>query len=137
LIDEPQVWTRALSASDVVTAMHPFTGFFQPVDNQPTVNTVKAGSAIPVKFSLGANLGLGILAAGSPGSHQISCASGQSLDAIEDTVTAGNSSLQYDPAANQYTYVWKTDKSWANTCRTFDLTLSDGSTHSATFQFTK
>ena len=30
-----------------------FTGFFPPVDNPPTINTVKAGSAIPVKFSLG------------------------------------------------------------------------------------
>jgi hypothetical protein len=32
-----------------------FTGFFSPVDNPPTVNVAKAGSAIPVKFSLGGN----------------------------------------------------------------------------------
>ena len=41
----------------------PFTGFFSPVDNLPTVNVAKAGSTIPVKFSLGGNRGLGILAA--------------------------------------------------------------------------
>jgi hypothetical protein len=136
-IDEPQVWTRALSLSDVLGVMHPFTGFFQPIDNLPTVNTVKAGSAIPAKFSLGANLGLSILAPGSPGSHQVSCASGVATDAIEQTVTAGSSTLQYDPTANQYTYVWKTDKSWAGTCREIDLTLNDGTTHSAMFQFTR
>ena len=44
----------------------PFTGFLQPVDNPPTVNTVKAGSAVPIKFSLGGNRGLAILAPGSP-----------------------------------------------------------------------
>jgi Tol biopolymer transport system component len=31
-----------------------FAGFFAPVDNLPTINSAKAGSAIPVKFSLGA-----------------------------------------------------------------------------------
>jgi hypothetical protein len=136
-VDEPQVWMRALSASDVRGVMDPFTGFFQPVDNLPTVNTLKAGSAVPVKFTLGTNLGLGILAAGSPGVHAVSCSTGEPTDAIEQTVTAGASSLQYDPSSNQYTYVWKTDKTWAGTCRQFDVMLNNGSTHSAMFKFTK
>jgi hypothetical protein len=34
-----------------------FSGFFQPVDNLPTLNIAKAGSAIPVKFSLGGDQG--------------------------------------------------------------------------------
>lgn len=137
VIDEPQVWDRALGLSDVRGIMHPFSGFFQPVDNLPTINTVKAGSAIPVKFSLGSDLGLNILAAGSPGSHGVSCNSGAPTDAIEQTVTAGSSSLQYDSVANQYTYVWKTDKAWTGTCRQLDVTLGDGTIHSAVFQFTK
>ena len=37
-----------------------FGGFLQPIDNLPTVNTMKAGSAAPVKFSLGGNKGLNI-----------------------------------------------------------------------------
>jgi hypothetical protein len=37
-----------------------FTGFFQPIDNQPTINTMKAGAAVPVKFSLGGNQGLNL-----------------------------------------------------------------------------
>jgi hypothetical protein len=117
--------------------MHPFTGFFQPVDNYPTLNVAKAGSAIPVKFSLGADLGLGVLSQGSPGSHVISCNTSDPLDAIEQTVTSSNSNLQYDSTSNQYSYVWKTDKSWAGSCRQFDITLGDGSTHSALFKFTK
>jgi hypothetical protein len=137
VIDEPQVWSRAVSVSDQQVDMHPFTGFFQPVDNYPTINVAKAGSAIPVKFGLGANLGLGVLSPGSPSSRLVSCNAADPLDAIEQTVTSSTSGLQYDPTANQYIYVWKTDKTWAGSCREFDMTLGDGSTHIATFEFTR
>src|SRR5262249_49966319 len=43
-----------------VAVMFPFAGFFLPVDNLPTINIAKAGSAIPLKFSLGGDFGLGI-----------------------------------------------------------------------------
>jgi N-acetylneuraminic acid mutarotase len=123
-----------LSVVEAFTPAYPFTGFFQPVDNPNIVNVAKAGSAIPVKFSLGSNLGLNILNSGSPSSARYTCGSGPS-DAIEQTVTASNSGLQYDPTSNQYTYVWKTDKSWAGTCREFSLGLTDGTSHVALFQF--
>ncbi len=112
-----------------------FTGFFPPVYNPPAINTVKAGSAIPVKFSLGGNQGLNIFAPGSPSSGQIACATGAPLDAIQTTVTAGGSSLSYDPTTGQYVYVWKTDNAWAGTCRQLDVQLSDGSHHVADFEF--
>ncbi len=70
-----------------------FTGFFQPVDNLPTVNTVNAGRAVPVKFSLGGNQGLNILAAGYPLSTQIACNTLATVDQIEQTVSAGSRSL--------------------------------------------
>jgi hypothetical protein len=114
-----------------------FTGFFQPVDNLPTVNTVKAGSAVPVKFSLGGNQGLNILAAGYPLSSQIACNSSATLDQIEQTVTAGSSSLSYDATSDQYTYVWKTDKSWAGSCRQLTVKLNDGTSHQANLEFKK
>src|SRR5262249_27214781 len=60
----PAVVTNNYSVFDSV--LYTFSGFFQPVDNLPTVNSVKAGSAIPVKFSLDGNQGLNIFAAGSP-----------------------------------------------------------------------
>ena len=116
-----------------------FHGFFQPVDNLPTVNAAKAGSAVPIKFDLGGNEGLDIFADGYPKSHAISCADGSAIDDIESTVNAGGSSLKYDatvnPPAGQYVYVWKTQKSWAGTCRQFDLKLMGGTTHAANFKF--
>jgi Tol biopolymer transport system component len=114
-----------------------FTGFFQPVDNPPTVNRAKAGRPIPVRFSLGGYQGLDVFAAGYPISGPLTCDSSQPLDDIEQTVTAGGSSLSYDAATDTYMYVWKTDKAWANSCRRLTVRLSDGTDHWADFRFTK
>ncbi|MFN8493559.1 MAG: PxKF domain-containing protein [Caldilineaceae bacterium] len=116
------------------TGLFAFNGFFQPVDNLPALNTVKAGQGIPVKFSLGGNQGLNILAAGSPASQQIACDNAAPLAPIEETTTA-NSGLTYDASSGQYNYVWKTEKSWAGTCRQFVLRLTDGANHLANFKF--
>ena len=34
-----------------------------------------------------------------------------------------------------YTYLWKTEKSWAGTCQELSLELVDGSVHRAVFRF--
>jgi uncharacterized delta-60 repeat protein len=114
-----------------------FTGFLQPVDNAPTVNRTKAGSAVPVRFRLGGVQGLDVFAATYPRSVVVDCDSTDPIDAIEQTVTAGSSSLSYDPATATYTYVWKTDKAWARTCRQLVVRLADGSYQRATFEFTR
>lgn len=121
----------------VVGDLYNFTGFFQPVDNLPTFNRAKAGSAIPVKFSLGGNQGLNIFAPGSPSVALIPCGSTALVDDIEQTVTAGGSSLTYDATADQYVYVWKTDPAWAGTCRQLNVKLNDGTDHRANFNFVK
>jgi hypothetical protein len=106
------------------------------VDNLPTVNTVKAGSAIPVKFSLSGNQGLNIFKSGSPASASYACSSSAPTDAIEQTLTAGGSSLSYDSTTDQYTYVWKTDR--VGSCRTLIVKLADNTTaKTANFQFTR
>jgi len=114
-----------------------FAGFFQPVDNLPVFNSVKAGQAIPVKFSLGGDQGLSIFASGYPMSAPTQCTSTDPVDGIEETVTAGSSSLSYDASTDTYTYVWKTNKTWANSCRQLIVTLKDGTIHRANFTFTK
>jgi len=114
-----------------------FSGFFQPVDNLPAFNVAKAGQAIPVKFSLNGDKGLSILASGYPQSTKIACATSEPQDNIQQTVTAGSSSLSYDPTTDTYTYVWKTDKGWANSCRQLTVKLIDGTFHYASFRFTK
>ncbi len=114
-----------------------WSGFFQPVDNLPALNVAKAGSAIPIKFSLGGDQGLDIFAAGYPKSVQVACDTLAPQDAIEETVTTGSSGLTYDPTTDTYIYVWKTNKAWANSCRQFVFVLDDGTTHIANFKFTK
>jgi hypothetical protein len=53
---------NAASASVTYSVIYDFDGFFNPVDNPDVLNRVKAGSAIPVKFSLGGDQGLDIFA---------------------------------------------------------------------------
>lgn len=128
-----------LTATDQadVTIIHNFSNFFAPVDPFPTFNAVKAGASVPVRFSLSGDQGLNIFAAGYPKSEAIECDSTAQVDGIEETVAAGNSNLSYDPATDTYTYVWKTNKLWANTCRQLILQLDDGTFYRANFNFTK
>jgi len=114
-----------------------FTGFFPPVDNPPTYNKTKALSAIPVKFSLGGDMGTDIFAPGYPQSVNVPCTGGALQAAVEETLTAGSSSLSYDAASGQYVYIWKTERNWAGTCRQLVLRLSDGSEFRASFTFTR
>jgi hypothetical protein len=138
-VDEPKIWSRALSAAEIKLSAqgYDFFGFFRPVDNLPTLNSVRAGSAVPVKFSLGGYQGLAILAAGSPASQRIACSSGGEIDAIEQTVSSGSSSLSYDATTDRYSYVWKTSSLWRGTCRQLVVELDDGSVHKAFFRLTR
>jgi hypothetical protein len=121
------------SATFTVTVLYNFTGFFSPVGNIPTLNAANAGKAIPVKFSLSGNKGLNIFATGNPYSVSFNCNSNDPGTDITETVNAGGSSLSF--GGDQYNYVWKTESSWANTCRQLVLTLNDGSVHRANFKF--
>jgi len=114
-----------------------FVGLFAPIDNPPAVNVTKAGSAVPVKFSLGGDRGLAVFAGGYPASRLVTCDSSAPLDQVEETVAANASGLQYDPKTETYTYVWKTDRAWSGTCRRLELVLVDGSTHTAEFKMLK
>jgi len=118
-----------------VIVQYNFAGFFPPVANLPVLNVVEAGRAIPVKFSLSGDKGLGIFAPGSPSSGPIVCNSSDPATALVETLTAGGSSLSYNPATDQYNYVWKTEQAWAGTCRQLVLQLNDGSIHRANFMF--
>ena len=125
------------SATQVCTysVIYDFGGFYPPVKSEPALNTVKAGSAVPLKFGLGGNQGLNVLAPGSPASGTLDCKTMEPADDLQPTATAGKSGLTYDPESGQYTYVWKTEKAWAGTCRYLSLQLIDGTEHRAAFQF--
>lgn len=144
-LEAPSVYTITVRATDsggltatdqtTVTVTYIFTGFFQPIDNLPVLNMINAGRSIPVKFSLSGDQGLNIFDAGYPKSEQVPCDSTAPVDGIEETVTAGSSSLTYDPSTDQYKYVWQTDQAWTNTCRQLVLKLNDGTYHRANFKF--
>jgi hypothetical protein len=118
------------TSSSVITA---FTGFFQPVDNLPTLNIVNAGRAVPVKFSLGGNFGLAIFAPGFPALVPIPCPTGVPTD-VTATVNATTSSLSFDATSSQYNYIWKTPKGLTG-CGDLQLKFVDGSIRVARFKF--
>ena len=104
-----------------------------PVDNA-AVNTVKAGSAIPVKFSLGGNQGLAIFAADSPASGRH-----RAVRRLGDRRGRGHGDRrQQQPQLrrrrDQYNYVWKTEKTWVG-CRQLRMKFKDGSVRTANFKF--
>ncbi|MER7959985.1 PxKF domain-containing protein [Streptomyces sp. NPDC096030] len=130
------VATRSGNGQVTITyeaATYAFSGFFAPVDNPPVVNEVNAGRTVPVKFSLGGDQGLDILAPNSPSSQQVTCNSSAPVDVVETTTS--QSGLTYNAATGEYQYNWKTQKAWSGTCRVFTLTLDDGTVHTLNFQF--
>ncbi len=112
-----------------------YNGFFPPINALPDVNKAKAGSVIPVKFSLNGDQGLGILANGYPVSFQVDPDTLAPLSDPELTQLPGKRGLTYDPLAGQYIYGWQTSKSWAGTYRLLKVVLADGSIHYALFTF--
>ena len=121
-----------------IKVVWPFNGFLQPVDNpgiSGVFNTVTAGSAVPVKFSLSGNR----VSAFWPRTRQsYECRDlsefGAPVDDIE-TYAGATSGLQYDAASDQYTYVWKIVKGQTG-CRQLNVKLlADGSDHIVFFKY--
>ena len=115
-----------------------FAGFYQPVD-MGTINTVKNGSTVPIKWELFGAGGIEFtstasVASGWPKSAKIDCGtlSGLPSDEIEATAT-GATSLRYDTTAGQFIYNWQTPKQ-ANTCWRLEVKFTDASTKSALFK---
>jgi VCBS repeat-containing protein len=97
------------------------------------VNLAAAGAVRSVKFSLGGNEGLNVLAPNYPKSQQYNCATGAPLAGTQSATAAFGTPLTYNATTGVYTYSWQTFESWSDTCRRFKLKLSDGSVHKAKF----
>lgn len=123
----------SVAATHAVQVIYNFSGLRDPI-NEEVLNLVKAGGAVPIVFSLGGDQGLDILAA-LPSSVSTACSSSLALEMPEDVMTAGQSGLQYDATTDEYTYVWKTARSWSGQCRMLILKLHDGTTYQASFKF--
>jgi hypothetical protein len=117
-----------------VTPIHyNFSGFLKLIHDASTFNSANAGSSIPLRFSLAGNQGLSIFLAGYPRSHRIACDATTRLGNSEPTQSADG--LSYNPATDQYNYVWKTSSSWSGTCRQLMVIMKDGAVHYANISF--
>jgi hypothetical protein len=108
-------------------------GFYQPVDMNGVLNTVKNGSTVPLKFEIFAG-DTELTLTGSVKSLTYTAMTCSSLptDDIELTAT-GQTVLRYDTTSGQFIFNWKTP-STANACYKVTMTAQDGSTLSANFK---
>ena len=119
-------------------------GFKSPVSpTYGTLNTVTAGSNVPLKFNYSGGGGLDILASNSPFSRKVDCTTlrvpsiGADITPREYPIATnnpGNSGLSVN-GNGQYHYNWKTLAEWADTCREVVVTRKDGVQHRAFFRF--
>lgn len=108
-------------------------GFYQPIDMNGVLNTVKGGSTVPAKFEVFA----GATEITDPGKvafsmAKITCSLAVLIDDIE-TTTTGSTSLRYDSTGGQFIYNWKTPTG-AGTCYQLTMKAADGSSISANFK---
>jgi hypothetical protein len=125
-------------ATQQVTVVYDWHGFFAPLDNLPTVNSVKGGQTVPVKWNVPTPGGSYIRDTAIVSKLEIATvaceAEGSEYENAIEAETTGNSGLRYDLSAEQYVYNWKTSKAMKNSCRLFILGLNDGSYHYAKFK---
>ena len=122
-----------------LTILYNFSGFFQPVDNQPFLNIANSGRTIPIKWRLTDYYGNPVtnLSSVKVTAVTLVCSLGTSPDQVEEYAT-GSSGLQ-NLGNGYYQFNWATPKSYAGSCKTLLLDLGEGPglEHTALFQFTK
>ena len=120
-----------------VSVTRPTGGSFGPPIGRGGSGPVaaKAGSVVPVKFSLGGDRGPNPLRAGYPASGAYTCGAALPSDAGGPAESVGGGGLKYDSATDTYSFQWKTDKAWKDTCRVFVVGLRDGTNLTVGFQF--
>jgi hypothetical protein len=110
-------------------------GFYQPVDMNGTINTVKAGSTVPLKFEVfaGTTELTDISVVKEIKVAKVNMSTTALTDEIETTATGGTG-LRYDSTGGQFIYNWSTKGLASSQCYQLTLTLQDGSTIIANFK---
>jgi Tol biopolymer transport system component len=119
--------------SRVYDIVYDFSGFGNPLQPFPHEASFKAGDGIPVRFSLAGGHGLDVLMDWAPVSREVPC--GDAPAGPWGTQTGGT--LSYKASQDRYTYLWRTEKAWAGTCRQLVVVLNDGTYHHANVRFAK
>jgi hypothetical protein len=99
--------------------------------NLPELNDWTAGQRVPVRLSLGGGRGLGALAAVRVA--EVECGAG------EEPATGAPARLDrrvtYRERTGVYRFGWRTERSWAGSCRQLLLGLADGTVQRADYRF--
>lgn len=132
---EDNVGNKASTTLSYQVLAWTFSGFYQPVDMNNVMNTVKSGATVPIKFEL------------FKGSTELTTTSSvvQPLKAVGiacssttpddiELVATGGTSLRYDATAGQFIYNWQTPSGKAGSCYKVTIFAADGSSQSAIFK---
>jgi len=118
------------SASITYAVHYAWGGFKGVVKNQPRETTWIALLPVPVMFTIDGNQGRDAITSitsrscsNAPGVGEVSAGSLFNIG----VVSLGRS--------DQYLFIWTTPRSWARTCRVLTVTLADGTSHEAIFNF--
>ena len=124
-----------VDADDEIAAIRTwdFVGFDRPVDGGTTVNSVKSGRAVPLKWRLLDETGAPVIDLPSAKLTflRTSC-DGGGVDVVEETLSVG-SGLQNN-GDGSYQLNWKTPS--VKGCGTLQLDVGDGVLHTAKFRLT-
>lgn len=110
-------------------------GFYKPVAGEGVVNTVKAGSTVPLKFNvlkgttpLTSDIGATFAA------RKVGCDGSDIVSSVDEFTTTGGTSLRYDATSGQWVQNWATPAGGKGACYRVILTTADGSATSAVFR---
>jgi CSLREA domain-containing protein len=138
---------NSATANATYAVTYQFVGFGGSVIGDGVLNVVKAGQNVLLKWRL-------LDAAGTPITNltaasvavsvaNLACGTVTSAgDAVTTAAGGGNGGGGGAPTLRNlgdgnYQYTWSTPKNYANTCKTMQLSLGEGTTHDALFKFTK
>ena len=107
-----------------------FGPFAPPVADPPDSSVAKAGSVVSVRFGLDGDSDLDSFF-GSPQTYQCGMPGADRHAAA----TAGRSTFRFHEAADQYVFAWETMKPWADSCRSIEFVLDDGTYRTASVTF--
>jgi hypothetical protein len=112
------------------------TGFYQPVDMNGVINTIKGGSTVPLKFNIYAGnverTSVSDVQGGTCQLFETNCSGGPE-DPMGDLPNTGATALRYDTTGHQFIQNWATPKG-ANHCYVVRMTAIDGSVITAYFK---
>jgi hypothetical protein len=117
-----------------VTCTAQFGGFEAPINAPPALNSARAGSTVPTKFTLSEQGGAPDVAAVFS-SQQVDCDTRLAVAGAPFVPALTPGSRVLESSGNQFSFNWKTDRVWAGTCRQLIIRLQDVADPVAFFRF--